>query len=167
MAGKAPTTALGIAMADAAVNALQHEQAKTLTPVNLPFILGAFKMNGKVKDYPNEDGSVTRKLATATVTLGESAITFGVSIYQTVRTVVIDGANKVRRETYCSLPSTGKGFPRPVFETDDPRTERAITDWRVSTAAAYREWATKINAGSPDAAGRKHGEDRIVEIDAE
>lgn len=131
----------------------------------VPFIATGFKINGKPKDYPNEDGGVVRKIGMATVAIANSGITFVCGIYTETKRVKDAEGTKLQRRTYMSLPSTGKGFPRQVFETDDPHTANGMIEFRNRTAREYHAWAKDLNKGKPQVASIGNA-DGMVEYEA-
>lgn len=153
------------ALETAIIAEMLTEQSKTIAPLAMPFTLVGFKLNGKAKDYVNDDKSTTRKVAFAILTVGP--FRFDASITVT-STAVTDGEHKgkTRREFACKFPNKGKneGY-KPLFETDNPIAERELAMLRVDITREYRKWAATLETAPERMAGRKHGEDTVVEID--
>ena len=106
----------------------------------IPFLLRGFKLpGGTVNPFTNEDGSTTKRLAYALMQVRGSEFHFSASVYET--TV---GQNP---GVYCAMPSSGKGFPRPVFVTDDPATQNAYDGWKETIIDAYFAWEAKLQSG--------------------
>lgn len=156
------------AMESAIIADMVEKQAETLTTAKaLPFTFsGTFKLNGKAKDYTNDDGSTSRKVAFAIMRIGDSAFTFDAAI-NVVSTLVTSGEHKgkTRREFTCKFPNKGKneGY-KPLFETDNPVAERELAILRVAVTNDYRAWAKTLETAPERMQGRKHGEDSVVEI---
>ncbi len=93
-----------------------------------------FKLPNKSESFENEDGTKTRRVAWALFRIGDTDLSFDASVYE----VTPKGGGKP--EFYCGMPSTGKGFPRPVFKTDDPATQAAYDAFRVDVVTEYGKW---------------------------
>lgn len=148
-----PDTSMGVALKDAARKAVKERKVKQAATVEntLDSFFGTpvFKPVGKLKEYPNEDGSVTVRLADALIPIGNSGIVFRTRIYRQSR-IVATGTNQGKREveTYCALPSTGKGFPQPVFHTDDPNVQSQLDAWRYGIAQQFKAWRLATSGNS-------------------
>lgn len=102
----------------------------------------AFKLPNKAEAFKNDDGTTTKRLAHALIQLAACpSFTLRASVYERT-TSNADGSQDV--ETYLAMPSSGKGFPKPVFECDDAATQQAYDEWRLQGAQAYEAWAAKL-----------------------
>lgn len=101
------------------------------------FCLQGFKLPNKSDAFKNDDGTSTRRLAYALVKLAESEMHFSASIYEVTQ-------KNGDTEVYCGMPSSGKGFPRPVFVTDDAATQQQYDAWRVEVATSYLVWEAEL-----------------------
>jgi len=129
-----------IATAMAAADVKGNGERKAEKRELIPFVCLGFKLpNGKVNPFKNEDGSITKRLAYALMQIKGSEIHFNASIYETE-----GGQNP---GIYCAMPSSGKGFPRPVFVTDHPATQNAYETWRDSIVDSYFAWEAKLSDG--------------------
>jgi hypothetical protein len=164
----APLQTMQAAIETAVIAQKLDEQARTLAPVKLPFELVAFKLNGKAKDYPSDDDPtvISRKVAIAQVRLANSGITFKANVYRTRYTAIKNDAGLIKVTTRVTLPTTGKGFPMAVFETDDSREQRAIDEFRAKLAADFKVWLAALEGGKAavNAKGTNHA-DEIVDFE--
>lgn len=108
-------------------------------PVAKLFTLGGFRLPNKRTVFVNDDKTETVKLAYVDLTLNGLFKITG-SIYSAMRS---DAAGRFE-EIYLSMPSSGKGFPRPVFEALDPDTQAHYDGWRTDIAEQYIKWAASL-----------------------
>ena len=113
---------------------------KVLGVIASVFTVLGFKLPNKTTVFKNDDGTETTKLAIVNLKLTQIGISFKAAIYSAIKA---DAAGRYE-EIYMSLPSSGKGFPRPVFEADDPDTQTALDTWRQETVEAYVKWANSL-----------------------
>lgn len=164
-----PNTQLKDALELAAVKAALEQQAETLKDVVLPFTLKGFKLNGKAKDYPGDDDPtvITRKVAFAILQLRNSTFTINANVYRATHTTVKDEKGRVRVATRMTMPNSGKmgGF-KPILDTDDPREERALTEFRKHVADEFKVWLSKLANGNAvvTAKGSSHA-DEVVDFE--
>jgi hypothetical protein len=164
-----PETAMAGALATAIIENKLDAQAAVMADVKLPFALMAFKLNGKAKDYPTDDGKATqRTIAFAGIKINGTGIVFPASISMTVgkEPVDVNGVKKIQRSYTCKFPNQGRatGY-KPLFETDNPREENAIAAFRRDIAKQAVAWIKTLETRPDRAEGRKHGEDSVVEFD--
>lgn len=129
----------------------------------VPFQLLGFSADAKRTLNKNDDGSTSRRMARAKIGLAGTPIHFSASIYIREQIEKTASGTQLQRRTYCSMPSTGKNFPRPVFETDDTRMADAITAFRREVVDAYRKWQHEQTGTTKPAASRDDG---FVEYEA-
>lgn len=148
--GAVTDTAMGSAMVDALIGQMQTAQAATIAPVAVPFKLAGFKLNGKAKDYPSDDDPtvISRKVAFAVLTIGDSGYKLLASIYRVTHTAVKNDAGKTKVVTRCTMPNGGKmgGF-KPIIDTDDPREQRALDDLRADVVRSFQTWLKETTSG--------------------
>ena len=146
-----PQTAMAAALTTAIVESMQAEQARTIAPVVIPFKLAGFKLNGKAKDYPSDDDPsvVSRKVAFAVLTVGDTGYKLLASIYRVTHTTVKNDAGKTKVVTRCTMPNSGKmgGF-KPIIDTDDPREQRALDDLRAHIVGEFKTWLADTNGAA-------------------
>lgn len=109
-----------------------------------PFEVSSFKPYPKPTEYTNDDGSKSKRIGTAVLRITGTPIMFNASI--SLRTSIVKGAagNQEQKTVVCSLPTTGKGFPRPVFETDDPTMTAALIHFRNDVARDFLSWRKNL-----------------------
>lgn len=156
---------IATALQGAIVDQMLTEQAESIAPVALPFTITGWKLNGKAQDFPSTDDPsvVSRKVALATVAIAGTALTFTAAIYRVTHGKIKNDKGQTKVVTRMTLPSTGKGFPVPVFNTDDPRTERALAEFRAAGVASYKAWIAGIDGGKSavGAAQTAHASDAV------
>lgn len=163
-----PSTAMGAAMADAIIGQMQEKQAESIKPVTLPFTLSGFKLNGKAKDYPSDDDPtiISRKVAFAVLAIGDSGFRFQASIYRVTHSAIKDDKGRVKVATRCTMPNAGKmgGF-KTIIETDDPREQRALDEFKAGLVRQFRDWLKETSGiGAVQAKGTSHA-DEFVEFE--
>jgi hypothetical protein len=135
-----PTTAIGEAIKGAAKDsAARSAKAATVkgNPLTEQFKLTSFQLPNKSASFKNDDGTITERLAYAHLKLIPSGMPFRASVYLAKR---IDGTEEV----YLAMPSSGKGFPQPVFNPDTPALQSHYDSWRYDMALAYEKWAATL-----------------------
>lgn len=109
----------------------------------IPFQVVTFELPDKGKESfpPNEQGQVISRVARAIVRIAGSEICFTAWISEVTQATT--GEYLGHR---ASLPSSGKGFPRPVFVGNDSATKQALSDWKDSLVDQYFAWDDKNKA---------------------
>lgn len=108
-------------------------------PLHQQFKLESFQLPNKASQFKNDDGTITERLAYAHLRLLPSGMPFTASVYLAKK---LNGDE----ELYLAMPSTGKGFPRPVFVPDTPTLQAHYDTWRFELAQRYEAWEAELKA---------------------
>lgn len=125
--------------------ATDTNKPKNMTDTNKPKnilyrIFGSvtFKLPSKSESFKNDDGSSTRRLAHVLIGLVGTEMSIRASVYERIG----QDDKGPFTETYLAMPASGKGFPQPVFVTEDAETLEQYNQWRVSVVTdLYKPWA--------------------------
>ena len=132
------------AAAEAAKDKREAEAAKDKREKGNPFtrIFSAwiFKLPNKRMVFTNDDKSETEKLAYVTFKL---ALPDG--LHQTMRASIYE-SRKLNGdcELYLAMPTSGKGFPQPIFTAEDPQTQAVYDAFRLQVAQDYERWEADL-----------------------
>lgn len=138
-----------IARSMAAAPQSQTEK-KAINPISKLFCFDSFTLPNKTAPFPaNDDGTVTTRKAYAHFKTCDGLLSFRASVYETAK----PGSDEYALSL--AMPSSGKGFPQPVFSANGPDAQNHYDAWREMVILSYEKWAESLNPQSvQSSAGR-------------
>lgn len=124
----------------AAEAAKSDRKQEKVNPFLRIFTAWAFKLPTKRSVFTNDDKSETEKLAYVTFKVGGlEGFTMRASIYESRK---VNGDC----ELYLAMPTSGKGFPQPIFSAEDSQTQAQYDAFKLHIAQAYEAWEASLKA---------------------
>lgn len=124
----------------AAAEAAKREDKQKQNPFLRIFTAWTFKLPTRKSVYPNDDKSETEKLAEVRFKVcGLDSFTMRASIYESRK---VNGDC----ELYLAMPTSGKGFPQPIFAAEDSQTQAHYDAFKLHIAQEFEKWEATMKA---------------------
>lgn len=147
---------MGAINVGAAAEAAKREDKGKQNPFLRIFTAWSFKLPTKRSVFTNDDKSETEKLAYVTFKVGGmESFTMRASIYESRK---LNGDC----ELYLAMPTSGKGFPQPIFSAEDSQTQVHYDAFKLHIAQAYETWEAALKAEGKATGAVAGGASRIV-----